>query len=187
MEVMHVISLCLNYFSFYCGLLLFFLRCSPPVAYRRIERPMFSWISNSSFIIAIKRKNSFSISFSIVCLFLQSSRLLDNVNKSSKSEVMQKQKSSRLFVSLQKYLILFYLLSCQNSCLSFVFYSSFSDAALPSPTEELSDPCLAEFPTAPLLLRSKGRTLSQSHSLSFVFFYNLLGYLTMWISPLNQR
>ena len=68
-----------------------------------------------------------------------------------------------------------------------VFYSSFSDAALPSPTEELNDPCLAEFPTAPLLLRSKGRTLSQSHSLSFVFFYNLLGYLTMWISPLNQR
>lgn len=61
------------------------------------------------------------------------------------------------------------------------------DAALPSPTEELSDPCLAEFPTAPLLLRSKGRTLSQSHSLSFVFFYNLLGYLTTWISPLNQR
>ena len=68
-----------------------------------------------------------------------------------------------------------------------VFYFSFSDAALPSPTEELNDPCLAEFPTAPLLLRSKGRTLSQSHSLSFVFFYNLLGYLTMWISPLNQR
>ena len=105
MEVMRVISLCLNYFYFYCGLLLFFLRCSSPVAYRRIERPMFSWISNSSVIIAIKRKNSFSISFSIVCLFLQSSRLLDNVNKSSKSEVMQKQKSSRLFVSLQQYLI----------------------------------------------------------------------------------
>lgn len=98
MEVMRVISLCLNYFYFYCGLLLFFLRCSSPVAYRRIERPMFSWISNSSVIIAIKRKNSFSISFSIVCLFLQSSRLLDNVDKSSKSEVMQKQKSSRLIV-----------------------------------------------------------------------------------------
>ena len=107
MEVMRVISLCLNYFSFYCGLLLFFLRCSPPVAYRRIERPMFSWISSSSVIIAIKRKTSFSISFSIVCLFLQSSWLLDNVDKSSKSEVMRKQKSSRLIVrtGLQQYLI----------------------------------------------------------------------------------
>lgn len=43
------------------------------------------------------------------------------------------------------------------------------DAALPSPTEELSDPCLAEFPTASLI-RSRGRSLSQSLSLSLVFF-----------------